>query len=177
MKQEKTPFGEGATKEKRFNTPILDEFQGIESIYEYESPQCKERLKMLAILAAVSEIAKTNNLSLKQKVEIYSPTHWNNSPGQNLDKEFEAFKRCGSQGFISITEKFDSELANKSWYTNHLTFRNKQIFIDAEHIGFKSNQGYKKPFIKPPIYIDSSVTKKSITKKDIRKKQMEKNYD
>ena len=146
-------------------------------IVAFDSEIANDRLKELAIIVALKEVAKQNNLSLKQQVEIFSPAHWNEPPGLNLDKEFEAFKRCGSQGFISITEKFDSELANKSWYTNHLTFRNKQIFIDAEHIGFKSNQGYKKPFIKPPIYIDSSVTKKSITKKDIRKKQMEKNYD
>ena len=156
------------------SSPDDKNFNPIVAIH---SELANNRLKELAIIVALKEVAEQNDLSLKQQVEVFSPAHWNDSPGLNLDKEFEAFKRCGSQGFISITEKFDSELANKSWYTNHLTFRNKQIFIDAEHIGFKSNQGYKKPFIKPPIYIDSSVTKKSITKKDIRKKQMEKNYD
>ena len=146
-------------------------------ILAFESELANNRFKELAIIVALKEVAKQNNLSLKQQVEIFSPAHWNEPPGQNLDKEFEAFKRCGSQGFISITEKFDFELANKSWYTNHLTFRNKQIYIDAEHIGFTSNQTRKKPFIKPPVYIDNSVNKKSITKKDIRKKQMEMNYD
>ena len=146
-------------------------------IVAFDSEIANDRLKELAIIVALKKVAEQNDLSLKQQVEIFSPAHWNDSPGLNLDKEFEAFKRCGSQGFIAITEKFDYELANKSWYTNHLTFRNKQIFIDADHIGFTSNQGHKKPFIKPPIYIDNSVTKKSITKKDIRKKQMEINYD
>ena len=135
------------------------------------------KFKELAILFALREVAKQNDLSLKQQVEITSPAHWNISPGLGLDKEFESYKRCGTQGFIAITEKFDRELANKGWYTKHLTYRNKQIYIDAEHIGFTSNQSYKKPFIKPPVYIDNSVNKKSITKKDIRKKQMEMNYD
>ena len=151
--------------EKNFN-PIL----------AFDSELFKDKLKELAIIVALKEVAKQNNLSLKQQVEIFSPALWNEPPGLNLDKEFEAFKRCGSQGFISITEKFDFELANKSWYSNHLSFRNKQIYIDADHVGFKSNQGYKKPFIKPPIYVDKSV-KKSITKKDIRKKFMTQNYD
>ncbi len=146
-------------------------------ILAIHSELANNRFKELAIIVALKEVAKQNNLSLKQQVEIFSPAHWNEPPGQKLDKEFEAFKRCGSQGFISITEKFDSELAKKSWYTNHLTFRNRQIIIDPDHIGFKSNQGYKKPFIKPPIYIDNSVNQKSINKKDIRKKLMEKNYD
>ena len=146
-------------------------------ILAFESELANNRFKELAIIVALKEVAKQNNLSLKQQVEIFSPAHWNDSPGLGLDKEFEAFKRCGSQGFISVTEKFDFELANKSWYTNHLTFRNKQIYIDAEHIGFTSNQTRKKPFIKPPVFIDNSVNKKSITKKDIRKKQMEMNYD
>ena len=147
------------------------------SILAFESEVVKDKFKELALIVALKEVAKLNDLSLKQQVEIFSPVHWNNSPGLGLDKEFEAFKRCGSQGFIAITEKFDFELANKSWYTNHLTFRNKQIYIDAEHIGFTSNQTRKKPFIKPPVFIDNSVNKKSITKKDIRKKQMEMNYD
>ena len=150
--------------------------KNFNSILAIHSELANNRLKELAIIVALKEVAKQNNLSLKQQVEIFSPAHRNEPPGQNLDKQFEAIKRCGSQGFISITEKFDYELANKSWYTNHLTFRNKQIFIDADHIGFTSNQGHKKPFIKPPVYIDETV-KKSITKKDIRKKQMEKNYD
>ncbi len=152
--------------EKNFN-PIL----------AFDSELFKDKLKELAIIVALKEVAKQNNLSLKQQVEIFSPAHWNEPPGEKLDKEFEAFKRCGSQGFISITEKFDNELGNKGWYTKHLTYRNKRIYIDAEHIGFTSNQSFKKPFIKPPVYIDNSVNKKSITKKDIRKKQMEMNYD
>ena len=146
--------------EKNFN-PIL----------AFDSELFKDRFKELALIVALKEVAKNNDLSLKQQVEIFSPAHWNEAPGLNLDKEFEAFKRCGSQGFISITEKFDFELANKRWYTKHLTFRNKQIYIDAEHIGFTSNQSYKKPFIKPPIYIDNSVNTKPITKADIRKQQ------
>ena len=132
------------------------------SILAFESEVVKDKFKELALIVALKEVAKQNDLSLKQQVEIFSPAHWNDSPGLGLNKEFEAFKRCGSQGFISITEKFDCELANKSWYSNHLSFRNKQIYIDADHVGFKSNQGYKKPFIKPPVYVDKSV-KKSIT--------------
>jgi len=145
-------------------------------IVAIDSELFQNKFKELALIVALKEVAKQNNLSLKQQVEIFSPAHWNDSPGLGLDKEFESYKRCSSQGFIAITEKFDFELANKSWYTNHLTFRNKQIFIDADHIGFKSNQGYKKPFIKPPIYIDKSV-KKSISKKDIRKKFMSQKDD
>ena len=80
------------------------------------------------------------------------------------------------KGFIAITEKFDFELANKGWYSKHLTFRNRQIIIDPDHIGFTSNQTSKKPFIKPPIYIDNTV-KKTITKKDIRKKFMSQKND
>ena len=123
-------------------------------IVAFDSEIANDRFKELAIIFALKEVAKQNNLSLKQQVEIFSPAHWNDSPGLGLDKEFEAFKRCGSQGFISVTEKFDFELANKSWYTNHLTFRNKQIIINPDHIGFTSNQTRKKPFIKPPVYIE-----------------------
>ena len=132
--------------EKNFN-PIL----------AFDSELVKNRFKELAIIVALKEVAKQNNLSLKQQVEIFSPAHWNEPPGQNLDKEFEAFKRCGSQGFISITEKFDNELGNKGWYTKHLTFRNRQIIIDPDHIGFTSNQTTKKPFIKPPVYIEKKL--------------------
>ena len=146
------------------------------SILAFESEVVKDKFKELAIIFALKEVAKQNDLSIRQQVEIYNPAHWNDSPGLLLDKEFEAFKRCGCQGFISISEKFDLELANKNWYSNHLTFRNKQIIIDADHIGFKSNQGYKKPFIKTPIYIDKKI-KKPITLKDIRKKQIERIYD
>ena len=110
------------------------------SILAFESEVVKDKFKELAILFALRELGQQNDLSLKQQVEIFSPAHWNDAPGLGLDKEFEAFKRCGSQGFISITEQFDFELANKCWYTNHLSFRNKQIIIDADHIGFKSNQ-------------------------------------
>ena len=78
MTQEKTPFGEGATEEKIFNTPILDEFQGIESIYEYESPQCKDRLKVICLILAVDQVAKNNNLSLT----IILPTL---NEGKNLE--------------------------------------------------------------------------------------------
>ena len=140
MKQEKTPFGEGATKEKRFNNPILDEFEGIESIYEFESPQSKDRLKVICLILAVDQVAKKNNLSLKQQVEIYSPSYWNiDITDDALNEEFEAFKRCGSQGFISITEGFDYDLAVKNWYSTHLDLRNRQIIIDPDHIGFTSN--------------------------------------
>ena len=145
-------------------------------ILAFESELANKRFKELAIIFALKEVAKQNNLSLKQQVEIFSPAHWNETPGLNLDKEFEAFKRCGSQGFISITEKFDYELGNKGWYTKHLTYRNRQIIIDPDHIGFTSNQTRKKPFIKPPVYIDRTI-KKSITKQDIRKKFMSQNHD
>ena len=146
-------------------------------IVAFESEIAKDKFKELALIVALKQVAEQNDLSLKQQVEIYSPKHWNDVPtGLVLGEEFEAFKRCGSQGFIAITEKFDFELANKCWYTNHLTFRNKQIFIDADHIGFTSNQSSKKQFIKPPIYIDKKI-KKPRTLKDIHKKQMEINYD
>ena len=152
--------------------------KNINSILAFESEVVKDKFKELAIIFALKEIAKQNDLSIRQQVEIYSPTHWNDVPtGLVLGEEFEAFKRCGSQGFIGITEKFDLELANKSWYTNHLSFRNKQIIIDPDHIGFKCNQGYKKPFIKTPIYVDKSISKKSINKKDVRKKFMSQNYE
>tara|TARA_R100000734_G_C3313116_1_gene104360 strand:+ start:53 stop:547 length:495 start_codon:yes stop_codon:yes gene_type:complete len=153
------------------------EEKNFNSILAFDSEVVKDKFKELALIVALKEVAKQNDLSLRQQVEIYSPEHWNEPPsGLGLDKEFEAFKRCGSQGFIAITEKFDFELANKSWYSNHLTFRNKQIYIDADHIGFKSNQGYKKQFIKPPVYIDKKI-KKPRTLKDIHKIQMEINYD
>ena len=140
MNQEKTPFGEGATNKKRLNTTILDEFQGIESIYEFESPQCKDRLKVICLILAIDQVAESNNLSLKQQVEIYSPSHWNiDITSDALNEEFEAFKRCGSQGFVAITEKFDYDLAVKNWYSTHLVFRNRQIIIDPDHLGFTSN--------------------------------------
>tara|TARA_A100000164_G_scaffold290995_1_gene264356 strand:+ start:117 stop:653 length:537 start_codon:yes stop_codon:yes gene_type:complete len=163
MTQKNTPFGEGATNKKRLNTPILDEFQGIESIYEFESPQSKDRLKVICLILAVDQVAKNNNLSLKQQVEIYSPSHWNiDITDDALNEEFEAFKRCGSQGFISITESFDYDLAVKNWYSTHLALRNRQIIIDPDHIGFTSNQTIKKPFINPPIYIDKKLENKRI---------------
>ena len=148
-------------------------------ILAFEPKVVKDSFKELAIIVALKEVAKQNNLSIRQQEEIYSPAHWNDSPppGLGLDKEFEAFKRCGSQGFISITEKFDYELASKGWYSKHLTYRNKQITIDPDHIGFTSNQTTKKPFIKPPVYVDKTVKKKLINKKDIRKKFMTQNYD
>ena len=162
----KEPSATDSSDNKNFN-PIV----------AFESEIVKDKFKELALIVALKQLADKNDLSLKQQVEIFSPAHWNNEPsGLGLDKEFEAFKRCGSQGFIAITEKFDFELANKSWYTNHLTFRNKQIFIDADHIGFTSNQSSKKQFIKPPVYIDKKI-KKPRTLKDIHKKQMEINYD
>ena len=153
--------------------------KNINSILAFESEVVKDKFKELAIIVALEEIAKQNDFSFRQQIEIYSPTHWNYSPPPvlGLDEEFEAFKRCGSQGFIAITEKFDYKLASEGWYSKHLTFRNKQIIIDPNHIGFTSNQGYKKPFIKPPVYVDKTVKKKSINKKDIRKKFMTQNYD
>tara|TARA_R100000353_G_scaffold126937_1_gene90091 strand:- start:417 stop:911 length:495 start_codon:yes stop_codon:yes gene_type:complete len=158
--------------------PSSPDNKNFNPILAFESEVVKDKFKELALIVALKEVAKLNDLSLKQQVEIYSPKHWNNVPsGLGLDEEFEAFKRCGSQGFISITEQFDFELANKCWYTNHLSFRNKQIIIDADHIGFKSNQSYEKPFIKTPIYLDKSIRKKSINKKDIRKKFMSQNYE
>ena len=152
--------------------------KNFNSIVPFESELENAKWKELAIIVAYSELAQQNDLSLRQQSEIITPSHWNDIPPTELglNEEWEAFKRCGSQGFIAITEKFDFELANKGWYTKHLTFRNRQIIIDPDHIGFKSNQGYKKPFIKPPVYIDKKI-KKPKTLKDIHKKQMEINYD
>ena len=129
------------------------------SILAFESEVVKDKFKELAIIVALKEVAKQNDLSFRQQIEIYSPTHWKYSPPPvlGLDEEFEAFKRCGTQGFIAITEKFDYKLASKGWYSKHLTFRNKQIIIDPDHIGFTSNQTTKKPFIKPPIYIEKKL--------------------
>ena len=115
------------------------------SILAFESEVVKDKFKELALIVALKEVAKQNDLSLKQQVEIFNPAHWNEPPGQNLDKEFEAFKRCGSQGFIAITEKFDPELANKGWYYKHLTLKNKQIIIDPETSDFTSNQWKRRP--------------------------------
>ena len=114
-------------------------------IVAFESEVVKDKFKELALIVALKEVAKQNDLSIRQQVEIYSPKHWNNSPGQILDKEFESFKRCGSQGFIAITEEFDNELANKGWYTKHLTFKNKQIIIDPETSDFTSNKWKRRP--------------------------------
>ena len=150
--------------------------KNINFILAFEPKVVKDSFKELAIIVALKEVAKQNDLSISQQVEVFSPSHWNDSPGLLLDKEFEAYKRCGVQGFIATTEKFNFELAEKSWYSNHLTFRNKQIIIDPDHIGFTSNQGYKKQFIKPPVYIDKKI-KKPKTLKDIHKIQMEINYD
>ena len=133
--------------------------KNFNSILAFESEVVKDKFKELAIIFAYRELAQQNDLSLRQQAEIISPAHWNDSPPTELglDKEFEAFKRCGSEGFIAITEKFDFELANKGWYSKHLTFRNRQIIIDPDHIGFTSNQTSKKPFIKPPIYIEKKL--------------------
>ena len=161
----KEPLTTSDSDDKNFN-PIV----------AIDSELFKNKFKELALTVALKELAKLNDLSLKQQVEITSPAHWNISPGLGLDEEFEAFKRCGSQGFISITEQFDFELANKKWYSKHCRFRNKQIIINPDHIGFTSNQTTKKPFIKTPVYIDKTV-KKSITKKDIRKKQIKDQHD
>ena len=133
----------GSPDDKNFN-PIVP----------FESELENAKWKELAIIVALKEVAKQNDLSIRQQSEIITPKHWNNYPGLGFDDEFEAFKRCGSQGFIAITEKFDFVLADKCWYTKHLRFRNKQIIIDPDHIGFTSNQTTKKPFIKPPIYIE-----------------------
>ena len=128
-------------------------------ILAFEPDVVKDKFRELALFFALKELAEQNDLSIKQQVEITSPAHWNDSPppGLGLDKEFEAFKRCGSQGFISITEKFDYKLASQGWYLKHLTFRNKQITIDPDHIGFTSNQTTKKPFIKTPIYREKKL--------------------
>ena len=133
--------------------------KNFDPIVPFESELENAKWKELAIIVAYKELAQQNDLSLRQQAEIISPAHWNDSPPTELglDKEFEAFKRCGSQGFIAITEKFDFELANKGWYSKHLTFRNRQIIIDPNHIGFTSNQTSKKPFIKPPVYIEKKL--------------------
>jgi len=107
-------------------------------ILAFEPKVVKDSFKELAIIVALKEVAKQNNLSIRQQVEIYSPAHWNDSPGLGLDKEFEAFKRCGVQGFIATTQKFDYELASQGWYSNHLTFRNKQIITFNVYFFYKN---------------------------------------
>ena len=121
--------------------------KNFDPIVPFESELENAKWKELAIIVAYKELAQQNDLSLRQQAEIISPAHWNDSPPPELglDKEFEAFKRCGSQGFIAITEKFDPELANKGWYYKHLTLKNKQIIIDPETSDFTSNQWKRRP--------------------------------
>ena len=61
---------------------------------------------------------------------------------ERYPKEWESFQRCGAGGFISIAEKFDEQLAEKGWYSQHLT---KSLpVVDPETSSFKSNR-YNKP--------------------------------
>jgi len=61
---------------------------------------------------------------------------------ERFPKEWESFQRCGAGGFISIAEKFDEQLAEKGWYSQHLT---KSLpVIDPDKSDFKSNR-YNKP--------------------------------
>tara|TARA_B100001989_G_C24499469_1_gene444034 strand:- start:226 stop:681 length:456 start_codon:yes stop_codon:yes gene_type:complete len=133
--------------EKGLSTTDSPDDKNFNPIVPFESELENAKFKELAIVFALRELGQQNNLTLRQQSAIFSPPHWNISSGLGLDKEFEAFKRCGSQGFIAITEKFDPELANKGWYYKHLTLRNQQIIIDPETSDFTSNQwkrGYKK---------------------------------
>ena len=57
---------------------------------------------------------------------------------ERFPKEWESFQRCGAGGFISIAEKFDEQLAEKGWYSQHLT---KSLpVIDPDKSDFKSNR-------------------------------------
>ena len=61
---------------------------------------------------------------------------------ERYPKEWESFQRCGAGGYISIAEKFDEQLAEKGWYSQHLT---KSLpVVDPETSSFKSNR-YNKP--------------------------------
>ena len=56
---------------------------------------------------------------------------------ERFPKEWESFQRCGAGGFISIAEKFDEQLAEKGWYSQHLT---KSLpVIEPETSSFNSN--------------------------------------
>ena len=60
---------------------------------------------------------------------------------ERYPKEWESFQRCGAGGYISIAEKFDEQLAEQGWYSQHLT---KSLpVIDPETSDFNSNR-YKK---------------------------------
>ena len=57
---------------------------------------------------------------------------------ERFPKEWESFQRCGAGGYISIAEKFDEELAEKGWYSQHLT---KSLpVIEPETSSFNSNK-------------------------------------
>ena len=66
--------------------------KNFNSILAIHSELASNRLKELAIIVALKEVAKQNNLSLKQQVEIFSPAHWNEPPGLNLDKQLQLLK-------------------------------------------------------------------------------------
>ena len=57
---------------------------------------------------------------------------------ERFPKEWESFQRCGAGGYISIAEKFDEQLAEKGWYSQHLT---KSLpVIEPETSSFNSNK-------------------------------------
>ena len=61
---------------------------------------------------------------------------------ERYPKEWESFQRCGAVGYISIAKKFDEQLAEQGWYSQHLT---KSLpVIDPETSDFNSNR-YNKP--------------------------------
>ena len=49
-------------------------------ILAFEPKVVKDSFKELAIIVALKEVAKQNELSIRQQVEIYSPAHWNDPP-------------------------------------------------------------------------------------------------
>ena len=61
---------------------------------------------------------------------------------ERFPKEWESFQRCGANSFISIAEKFDEQLAEQGWYSQHLT--KSLSVIDPETSYFTSNR-YNKP--------------------------------
>ena len=75
---------------------------------------------------------------------------------ERYPKEWESFQRCGAGGFISIAEKFDEQLAEQGWYSQHLT---KSLpVIDPEKSAFNSNR-YNKPKTTNYFQVDKPVEK------------------
>ena len=85
---------------------------------------------------------------------------------ERYPKEWESFQRCGAGGFISIAEKFDEQLAEQGWYSQHLT---KSLpVIDPETSDFTSNR-YKKPKTSNYSHVDKPVEK--VIEKPVEKLQ------